>query len=423
MKIKILSPVHIGSGEKKTKLNFIIKNNIAYFINEEMFRNLIHNYGLTDKFVQWVSQRGKDLSQFLKDHPVIEKKLLEKPIYTLQIKGSIEREVNLHIKDSNNRFYIPGSSIKGAIRTALLYTVLEEWKPDKSPILHGVPGTDIKGVLGINRDKGKWAGIEIEKLIFRAGFQKDGKTISYSDAKYDLLKFIHISDAYPMDAKYSIIPVRTLSSFSETSMNFYNFVSNVEAIDYGEFNCSLEIDMMGLLMLKDLDKTEEWLGLEERFTRVFGFNLYCLNKWNLQIYQEKIIKRLLEACERFSQKKKEKDLELISFRDRSLYIRFKKIRVNGNTLDANIIKNNYPEIREGSIELGFGSGWKGKTVGLYFDKDTINEFRKLFKGRWSGKFSGGEPLWPFPKTIRLAFWLEHGRLNIFPIGWVEISKE
>jgi len=411
MKIKILSPVHIGSGERKNKLSFILKNNNAYFINEDLFASLITTEGLIDKFIQWATGGGSDISEFLKGYPQIEKKLIENSLYVLPIKEDFSREVLLHIKDANNKFYIPGSSIKGAIRTALLYTVLQERKPDINinHLLYGINGTDIRGVLNVS--EGKWAGMEIEKFIFRAGFRKKDGIISYSDAKYDLLKFIQFSDAYPLEANYSLMPIRTFSSVSEKEMKI-TYINIVEVIESGEFTFNLEIDMKGLLALKNIDEKDEWLGLKEKFKNIFGFNLDELNNNNLEEYKEKIIKRLLFACLKFYKKKRESDLAFIDNKE----VRDKNISFNLESL-----KKNYPEVKEGVIQLGFGGGWKGKTIGMYFDQKTIDEFRKRFPKRWRGKIKNGSPSWPFPKTLRLAYWCKNNKPFIFPLGWISLE--
>lgn len=439
MKIKILSPVHIGNGEKKNRMAIIEKDNRAYFINEDSCASLINNQGLTDKFIQWARQGGNDISQFLKDYPDVEKELLKKPLYVLPIRGFIAREVNLHIKDTNNQFYIPGSSIKGAIRTALLFTVLEEVQPDLNELLNGITGTDIKGVLNVDQKDGKWVGMEIEKIIFRAGFRKEDNTISYNDAKYDFLKFIHFSDAYPIEAEFSIMPIRTFSSISKTLMNIKSYITNAEAIEKGELKFNLEIDMKGFLALKNVVEKNEWIGLKDKFTKVFGFNLAELKPDNLKEYEEKIIKRLFYACNKFTMKKKEKDLELIKSKEVKVCQKcgtsvtgegeYPKCHLTTSkimTFQMTALENNYPldfPDGKGIIELGFGGGWKGKTVGLYFGNNIINNFRRRFRDRWSGKFVEGKPFWLFPKTIRLSFWLEVQKPKIFPLGWVRLMKE
>jgi CRISPR type III-A-associated RAMP protein Csm5 len=467
MKIKILSPVHIGAGERKTRMNFVLKDNKAYFINEDLFNSLINNAGLTDKFIQWASQGGNDISQFLSDYSEIENKLLEKSLYVLPIRGFIDRDVALHIKDSENRFFIPGSSIKGAIRTALLYNVLEETRPDINQLLKGIPDTDIIGVLNVDKNKSKWIGMEIEKFVFRTGFRKNDGIISYGDAKYDLLKFIHFSDAYPLKAEYSIMPVRTFSSISKTLMNVKSHITNVEVIESGEFSCNLEIDMKSLLLLKNVDERKEWIGLKKKFKDVFGFNLTELESNNLEKYKVRIIDRLLETCTKFYQKKMEKDWELIDN---------KEVKDRYKSFSLERLKDLYPKVLKGIIELGFGGGWKGKTMGLYWEDKILAELRRQFElgkfyykiickpckhiiGIYPGtsatnwkkiltkkgvlfkkdgvyicpkcnkELERRHPLqptienliWPFPKTLHLAFWFGNNKPNMFPLGWIRLE--
>lgn len=448
LKIKILSPVHIGSGEKKNKMSFIQEGNRVYFINEEFFLKLIDEEKITDVFIQWVNGGGSNISLFFNNYNQykhIRKKLLERPLYCLPVKGSIDREITLHIKDANNNFYIPGSSIKGAIRTALLYNILKEGKPDTQQLLYGVSDTDIKGVLNIDSDKGKWAGMEIEKFTLRAGVKKEldsGKIIKkYDDAKYDLLRFIHISDINIPLSKCSIIPVRTFSSVSEDLMSVKSFITNIEIIENGQYELNIDIEMKRLLALKNIDTSKEWIDINDKLEKCFGFKLHELTIDNLDYYREKILDRILNFCKVFSKDKMIQDLHLIKNKKikihkqcgTSLTVQNECPKCKNSltekeieTISLETIEHPYRKIFQNGdtlIQIGFGSGWKGKTTGMYFDHEQIKQFRKKFNGIWKGKLlRDGGLLNIFPKTLRFAMWSEKNNFSFLPLGWVKLEK-
>jgi len=484
MKIKVLSPLHIGNGETKNKMSFFVESGNIYFIDENKLMYLVNKHNLSEEFIRWISEGGNSIDEFLKNHTNIKKELKQNSLYVLPTRGEIEGDINLHIKDSQNRFYIPGSSIKGAIRTALLYMVLKETTLSfKESLLYGVNNTDIKGILNV--DKPKYVGIEIEKIVFRAGILKE-KGIFYNDAKYDLLKFIHFSDAYPQEeAQFSVMPIRTFSAASQKWMNVKKFANNVEVIESGELKCEMDIDMKELLHLKRIKEEKEWIGLREKFERLFDFNLEELAPHNLSKYREQIISRLCTACNEFAKEKRKRDLELINNKQISVCKKCgtpvdknnkckkcNKIcsRKEIQILNLERFSEKYPKDFQkgiGVVKLGFGTGWTGTTVGTFLDEDTLVKIRKkhelgklkyeiscrfcstiLVPDFWGNKVIKNKKIQnilkkcpncnrslkkedlvvtvkdvflPFPKTIRIAFWFKDNTFYMFPLGWLSFA--
>ncbi|MEO0091510.1 MAG: type III-A CRISPR-associated RAMP protein Csm5 [candidate division WOR-3 bacterium] len=337
LKIKILSPVNIGSGETKTKIDYIIENGKVHFINEDLFNDLICQDKLDKQFINWIQNGGNDISQFLVKYPAVKEKIITNPLYSLPVKETPKNEVHLHIKDSKNNFYIPGSSIKGAIRTALLYNALKNTKLDRN-IFEGILKVDLK-------KRGNQVAMELEKLMFRAGVRKNDRVI-YNDAKYDLLRFIHISDAFPISAEYSILPIITYSDDDKEIIRIY-----AEVIERGEFICDFNIDVSTLLKLKNSNEENEWIGFKEKFKRVFGVDLSSISEKNYEETKNLIIKNILKKCETFSNDVKDTQ---------------SKLKISYNQIP----------ISEGVINIGLGGGYRKKTVGTIIESYT-DIFKKL----------------------------------------------
>lgn len=169
--INILSPIHIGSNNSYTANEYLFVDDKVYRINIVDFYNSLNDRN-KEKFINLI--QGDNFS--LSDLEYIDEDLLKTfsryyliskcnkyPIYN-------NVEVESAIK-SFNQLYIPGSSIKGAIKTALLYEAIHL---DQVPIL-------------------------IDKILFNNyhRFINDFFTSSLEDATifYNILRFLQIDDS------------------------------------------------------------------------------------------------------------------------------------------------------------------------------------------------------------------------------------
>jgi len=132
LKLKTLTPIHIGTGKELSPLEFF--NNFR--INYDKLFDLIAEEK-KDDFFNWIDQKNyasfsvKDIQEKfgIKANEIISKCGL------YRFNQSFQDKVREGIKDSSNRLFIPGSSIKGSLRTALLYKVLLKNKGIINPIL------------------------------------------------------------------------------------------------------------------------------------------------------------------------------------------------------------------------------------------------------------------------------------------------
>ena len=128
--LRTIAPLHIGSGEKYTSREFIYENGAYYFPDMGKFYSSMVEKGLSDKFESFLMEHGKAsrnnrLISFVEGNRIRERNFggykiqetgFEKDKST---KGTIN-EVSKYIRDGFGKPYIPGSSLKGAIRTVLL---------------------------------------------------------------------------------------------------------------------------------------------------------------------------------------------------------------------------------------------------------------------------------------------------------------
>jgi len=113
MNFRVLTPVHISSGQTLTKYEFIIKGSKFQFYSFDEIINYIDS-----------KEVAKDLFKFGLENFIKHYQLNIKPTYEIPFHGTLKDKVYEFIK-LKNRVYIPGSSIKGAIRTAYLYRMIK----------------------------------------------------------------------------------------------------------------------------------------------------------------------------------------------------------------------------------------------------------------------------------------------------------
>lgn len=141
VKATIITPMSVGNGSQYSPYkDYFIRDGMVHFVDtEKLGRNLSKSEDLMDEYVEGVANMDGNRSRFNLLH-FLEKKLQIDSAEIIQRSidfygdPNSKLPINGFLKTPNNEPYIPGSSIKGAIKTALVYTDLEkilrgeEWK-------------------------------------------------------------------------------------------------------------------------------------------------------------------------------------------------------------------------------------------------------------------------------------------------------
>jgi len=189
MTITILSPVHIGSGQQIDPLEYLVKDTIFYRLDTARFLSTL-TANLKAKFNEALkSSNPVTMREFIVDNLDTKKYSL----FSAATGPDFEKAYKDNVDSINNqllvelfprcgtqlRAYLPGSSIKGAIRTAVVSQLA---KPGISPAVY----TDDRGQHPYK------SGTRLEKYILRC-----------KDAKQDPFKMLRIADAFlPDDATF-----------------------------------------------------------------------------------------------------------------------------------------------------------------------------------------------------------------------------
>jgi CRISPR-associated protein Csm5 len=143
--IECISPVHIGSGEVLRAFEYLYdyKSQTVYFIDESKWIRFLYDHRLMDDFAQYIDRNASRMKQSKSFHGdyvwdwLRKKEINADELHSLGKtcspaatnnklfdKGSLNDIArNVVLADGNP--YIPGSSIKGALRTGILYALIK----------------------------------------------------------------------------------------------------------------------------------------------------------------------------------------------------------------------------------------------------------------------------------------------------------
>ncbi len=278
-KIYTLTPVHIGNGiELQQNIEFLFDKNerkIAV-IDDKKVLNIIGEENI-DKWVSIINN-NESLFSYLKkrknDFSLSDVAKRQMNVYGSNIQNN--KSLKLQMLNGTGLPTIPGSSIKGAIRTAVLSNIIL----NKKFLSYNIQTSDIKHINKYG--KTKWTAKYIENKIF-------GK-----DAKNDVFRFLNIGDAY---FNYETIATNMqVLNFTQNNWNFKrgsNQLVEVIGLDAeAELNININKNIYNTDFLKKANISSDISflnNLETLFEIIKTQTLFLLEKeihfWNNQDVQ------------------------------------------------------------------------------------------------------------------------------------------
>ena len=359
LKLTTISPLHIGEGrELRLGFDVMLHGNRTWRLNEDAI--------LAAKEIELMSVR--DGRYPLPGQLLTEQDFDQSHFFRYAIRGmprSIKADARLQacMKDSFDRPYIPGSSLKGALRTALAWTGWGEVKPrlDRS---------------ALNNSR-SWAGQNLERSLFGPNPNKD------------LLRALQVSDC-----------------FSEARVEDCLIVVNANVITPRASGSPIELEAIRPNQVFTGSLRVDETLFSEPANRVLGFNnrKHWLDEL-LPRVQKHSLARIAELYEWFTNVD---GAEKIA----AFYQQLATTKLSPNQAFA---------------QVGWGSGWDGKTFWTHLKKDEqffegiVNQYR-LSRGRRQ-RGDG------FPKSRRTVMTVKksaQGQLvssPAAPFGWMLIELE
>ena len=336
-RLEVLSPIHIGNGLEISPMEYVVDDSGFYRVDmDSLFRD--KDFSIDD-FIKNTELDSFYLGEFYggiaKRHKRYVLEVSDSAKNSMRIK---KNEVREFIKTGGG-VYIPGSSIKGAIRTAFLWSLLKDddgWL-SKVKYLEEIA----RGFKKVNKNK---VDDKIEQEVF-------GK-----DPKYDFFKLLRVSDSNILPySSLSVNKVRILTKKFDDIWKRFDIL--LETINVGT-NFELDISIDRSLMDADIFSNVPVRSLDD----------------------------LGVVCSQFS-------LDLIDYE----LDFFKSCNVGGILDNVNRFYRTLREIRGGILlRISWGSGWHSMTIGRILDGILIDMLRRRY-----GLGRKGVPV--FPKTRKLIF--------------------
>lgn len=196
-------PVYIGSGKNITKKEYYFdenSNKVYFFDFAKMFNGLIKK-NLENKYQEYMfnAKAPMDLGGFFKKNGVGIMDIKKWSDYSVDASNIYDKKefkskgINTFMKESGNRNYIPGGSLKGAIRTALVVDGIAN-NYNKFIKVGDQVFKDSRNTSKAGRNANS-----IENKILRTLNRKDTKE---NDAVNDIMSCIRVSDSEVVPNEY-----------------------------------------------------------------------------------------------------------------------------------------------------------------------------------------------------------------------------
>lgn len=471
IKLRTLSPLHIGTGEELAPLDYVAYNKTFYRIPQERFFEFLQQTPEGPlQFSTWINDKFDEMKD-IRDNRALA--LLEQQMNTLLFARSINQgdsylqflkgtssgifqapivlekriksiskdqklislgRVREHVKNDKKRPYLPGSSLKGAIRTAIFYHYLVNEADDRD-----VEQTLRKQLHDRRVRRERFANPLIEKAFY-CGVKnkyKEGARIKTNDEKMDLFKLVQVRDAHFSEddrlqlAKINLYLVEKQKANHQQRRAEFKAVqqpqtSYCEAIKVDSISeTELDFNIEFLLTIKPLIRQGgvpagdflQWIGIKEKVKILFGLDIDELNAGNKEEKRLEVIQFLIQKLKAFSQAQlsASKDwLEHFSKNDKSQELSRK---IGGGFSSV------YHFEDQNLMHLGYSTGFDGMTGLLYFlensnrkalFKDIMGRFNIGNKPGNRGKYLPNPDR--FPKSKRLI----ESREGIQPMGWIQL---
>lgn len=365
--LKVLSPVHIGSGEKYTASEYVkskgktkdgkILNTIKRIDVSGYYLDLDDNK--KDEFLRDLSNPNFNLGSFDKKISNSYRKYLV--INKSKADISPNQEITESIK-TLDKSYIPGSSIKGAIKSAILYKLIDD------DIIQRISDK----VIGNRNRVQKWEYNNLMDDLFST------RSIRNS-AQADVMKFLQVTDTDFSKTIYLYDILTVMAAFRKGHYEYYkrNKNSNAPTLSFLETiprGSNLSFDIINnyskLVHKKDFERKTDLIDIDNIKKSMFIFSKSLINN-ELEFADDYGIDTLYK-----------------------FYSNLEKM----NTIDKPLLK------------IGAGSGYLATTVNLKIKKYDPYLYDKIADGTKGKNYD-----YEFPKSRKIT------RIGGNPLGWVQLS--
>jgi CRISPR-associated protein Csm5 len=409
-KLRILSPLHIGCGEEYNAVSYLMdrrrKPYIINKINDDILFDCL-DANQKSNFVRWIESCSDfNLFYFFKNelndkYFSLQNKIQRNSLYAIPYYGvdeKIGRNINSFIKQMNHP-YVPGSEIKGAIRTAILYYILRENKDNKIFSFLKDFGMHHKREIELVKNKSNLREVNpsnskqtlasikksLEKSISEISQQFQIEILNpcgNGDAKYDVMKYLTVGDSELMEAN-EVLAVSYLEPFKTSNPGSKKFRI------YNEF------------MRPENTVSLTALSIESNNSRT-----QKMEKMGFTDCQKQIVAGMdfiQEACFRFSSELLQEEIDYFKRQSKPSLVQHLEGLASQNSKASPIFR------------IGKDEGFNSLTAGMAIKKMAPDLYSKVLIHATKGKSYESE----FPKSRKIIQW--NGKE--LTAGWVQLVHD
>jgi len=362
-RLEALSPLHVGSGIRyQPGLDYEIRDGFISVLSQNLLFQYMEPLS-TEKIAKFSQaiERKNIFNELRNDTNFDSLCRYRKPFNIGRNKSEELHEIHEQFRDASGNPLIPGSSLKGAIRTAILqYLVLN--------------------------DRQKTLQQELDKLLkskeINPKYADNGliKKMLGDDPKYNLMKTVTVGDLVFERQHITPMVSKTTRLINEKDFEAKKFAMGIEAIPKGAV-------AYGFLSF------DEYLKNKANHADCFKFRA-MIDTGSVLKFLRNCTSLLIQGEMAFLKGKKGDYLP-------ELLENYRYLNTFNNTLGEN----------EAFFNLGWGIGWRGMTGALLSEDDLKGVRNKL-------KLAPKHNIFPFPKSRRIAL-TDHNEVQL--LGWVRLS--
>ena len=390
---RTLSPIHIKGQRPDYGMGIIVLDNqsrIGYIVDQKKWADfLMQNIKYLNEYVQEFSDPWKFKKEGINDFLRRRGLLNEKTVKQISSGITCVGDGNSFICDGRSNYFIPGTSIKGAIRTSLIYHILNELKKSNQKEFNRLVIDTINRKLAeynIAKKKHEWRKME----VIRKSFDETIISKEFQSFLNDLVKIAKVKKGPNTDL------LRTLKTSDSNKINeIYN--ENIKVV------CIKNDGNYYFGKTKRKNNTEEEISLNveclhenREFITGVSLDLGLLNKFypdSKILFND--ISSLINIIKEFGESQ--------WIEDRNFFQKVPGIPEITEFYNQNI---SHPLLR-----VGWGTGMLGTTIDLLLDPHLRQRIRNEVMGHEL-------PGLPAPHSKRIVM---RNNLATFPLGWIKIE--
>ncbi|MBI2848720.1 MAG: type III-A CRISPR-associated RAMP protein Csm5 [Chloroflexi bacterium] len=274
-KLRTLSPLHIGGKEQGLlPLEYVVVEGNCYVLSEEKLSWELVGRRLLEPFLEWIrSQERPEIKEFLQRRSLCTSQFLKAcALHHSRCLSPVRRDPRPFIRNGYGEPFLPGTALKGVLRTAILYKILKGLSPEqRRKVLDDFVSGRLqeyrsdpraqKGFRWFQERFKQWFAQRLDQEVFQK-FTLSNNQRGF-DPHTDILRCLRVSDSPPVPPDSAIMEeIKIASARSTEGLKRWSIYA--ECLPAGmEFEVEIQVDAFVLNNFAKKNSTTR-LGMDFR---------------------------------------------------------------------------------------------------------------------------------------------------------------